>query len=310
MVIEIVLKTGTEERRVRALVDSGAEANCLKRRLAVEMNAPVVGGGTTPLVSPDGKRIYSYADHIVTVTAEDTQGDRRDNDTHFVSCDFELGDIDVILGFPWLAAVNPLISFSDATWRHPIERRKLEVLSAKKFVKAMKEEPYIFMLISAPTKGSRRVAAVSTKKEVSIPEQYRDLSGVFSTEAAGMLPDHHAMEHRIDLEPGSQRPYGPIYALLEKELEVLREYLDSSLAKGWIHRSTSPAGAPIMFVLKKGDGLRLCIDYRGLNRITIKNRTPLPLISETLDRLRRARRFTKLDLKDAYHRLRIRQGDE
>ena len=65
-----------------------------------------------------------------------------------------------------------------------------------------------------------------------------------------------------------------------------------------------------MFVSKKGGGLRLYIDYRGLNRITIKDRTPLPLISETLDRLRRAKRFTKLDLKDAYHRLRIRKGDE
>ena len=65
-----------------------------------------------------------------------------------------------------------------------------------------------------------------------------------------------------------------------------------------------------MFVPKKGGGLRLCVDYRGLNRITIKDRTPLPLISETMDRLRRAKRFTKLDLKDVYYRLRIREGDE
>ena len=227
-----------------------------------------------------------------------------------MSCDFELGGIDVILGFPWLAKVDPQISFHDTTWRHPIERRRLEVLSAKEFIRATESEPHIFLLVAAPTQGPRRVAAVAGKREVSVPEQYRDFAGVFSTEAAGLLPDHHAMEHRIDLEPGSQPPYGPVYALSEKELEVLREYLDASQAKGWIRRSTSPAGAPIMFVPKKGGGLRLCVDYRGLNRITIKNRTPLPLISETLDRLRRARRFTKLDLKDAYHRLRIREGDE
>ena len=65
-----------------------------------------------------------------------------------------------------------------------------------------------------------------------------------------------------------------------------------------------------MFVPKKDGGLRLCVDYRGLNKVTIKNRTPLPLISKTLDRLRRSKRFTKLDLKDAYYRLRIRKGDE
>jgi hypothetical protein len=65
-----------------------------------------------------------------------------------------------------------------------------------------------------------------------------------------------------------------------------------------------------MFVLKKGGGLRLCVDYHGLNKITIKNRTPLLLISETIDRLRRVKLFTKLDLKDAYHRLCIREGNE
>jgi hypothetical protein len=70
-VIKIVLKTGTEECRVRALVDSGAEVNYLKRRLAIEINALVVGGGIIPLVSLDGKRIYSYADYIITVTAKD-----------------------------------------------------------------------------------------------------------------------------------------------------------------------------------------------------------------------------------------------
>jgi hypothetical protein len=134
----------------------------------------------------------------------------------------------VILGFPWLARVNPQISFSEATWRHPIERRKLEVLSAKEFIRAMESEPYIFLLVAAPTQKPRRVAAVLTKGGVLIPEKYHDRVRVFSTEAAGILPDHHAMEHRIDLEPGSQPPYGPVYALLEKELEVLREYLDAS----------------------------------------------------------------------------------
>ena len=73
---------------------------------------------------------------------------------------------------------------------------------------------------------------------------------------------------------------------------------------------TNLAGAPIMFVPKKDGGLRLYVDYRGLNKVTIKNRTPLLLISKTLDRLRHSKRFTKLDLKDTYYRLRIRKGDK
>jgi hypothetical protein len=86
--------------------------------------------------------------------------------------------------------------------------------------------------------------------------------------------------------------------------------LDSSLEKGWIRPSKSPAGAPILFVPKADGTLRLCADYRGLNRATIKNRYPLPLVSELLDRFSHAKIFTKLDLRDAYHRLLIKRGDE
>lgn len=75
-------------------------------------------------------------------------------------------------------------------------------------------------------------------------------------------------------------PFGPIYNLSEKELEALREYLDENLKKGFIRPSESPAGAPILFVKKKDGSLRMCVDYRGINKITIKNRYPLPLIAE------------------------------
>lgn len=91
---------------------------------------------------------------------------------------------------------------------------------------------------------------------------------------------------------------------------MLREYLQEAEAKGWIRPSTSPAGAPILFIPKKGGQPRLCVDYRRLNQITRKDRAPLPLINEILDRLATAKVFTKLDLKDAYYRLRIHEGDE
>jgi hypothetical protein len=186
----------------------------------------------------------------------------------------------------------------------------IEVLNARKFAKAVKREVYVFLLTAHPITDGRRVTAITTNGIVTLPKKYQDLFRVFSIEAAGILPDHYTMEHCIDLEPGSQPLYGPIYALSERELEVLREYLDTSLEKGWIRYSTSPAGAPIIFVPKKGGSLRLYVDYRGLNRITIKNRIPLLLISETMDRLYRAKIYTKLDLKNAYYRLRIREGNE
>jgi hypothetical protein len=96
----------------------------------------------------------------------------------------------------------------------------------------------------------------------------------------------------------------------EGQLKALREYIETSVKKGWIRSSTSPAGAPIHFVKKKDGGLRLCVDYRGLNAMIIKDRTPLPLIGEALDQLSKVKVYTKLDVKDAYHHLWIVKGDE
>ena len=104
--------------------------------------------------------------------------------------------------------------------------------------------------------------------------------------------------------------YGSIYNLSEKELKTLWEYLAKALERGWIRESSSSAGVPILFVPKKGGELQLCIDYQGLNHLTIKNRYPLPLMGELMDRLSKAKRYTKLDLRNAYHRIRIREGDE
>jgi hypothetical protein len=85
----------------------------------------------------------------------------------------------------------------------------------------------------------------------------------------------------------------------------LRDYLDEALRRGWIRPSISPAGAPILFMPKKDSKLRLYINYYILNKITKKNRTPLLLISKILDRLSYIKYFTKIDLKDAYYRIRI-----
>jgi hypothetical protein len=105
-------------------------------------------------------------------------------------------------------------------------------------------------------------------------------------------------------------PFEPLRALDETRLQTLQEYLDSSVKKGWIRSSTSPAGALIHFVKKNNGGLRLCVDYRGLNAITVKDRTPLPLIGKALDCLSKAKIYTKLDVKDAYHNLHIAKRDE
>ncbi len=90
---------------------------------------------------------------------------------------------------------------------------------------------------------------------------------------------------------------------MAKKLETLRNYLDENLAQGWIRPLTSSTSAPVFFILKKDGSLRLCVDYRGLNQISRKNRYPLPLTSKAIDRLFGAKFYMKLDSRDAYYRV-------
>ncbi len=94
------------------------------------------------------------------------------------------------------------------------------------------------------------------------------------------------------------------------ELETLKTFIKTHLKTGFIRPSKFPAGAPIFFNKKPDRSLRLCVDYQGLNNIKIKKRDPLPLIGESLDWLYHAKRFTKLDLTNIYHRIKIQEGDE
>ena len=141
--------------------------------------------------------------------------------------------------------------------------------------------------------------------------EYPDYSNVFSAKNAAELPENIGInEHAIELEEGKQPPFGPIYSLAPVELETLKTYIKINLANGFIRPSKSPTGALILFDRKPDGSLRFCIDYRGLNNITIKNQYPLPLIGKLLDRLGQARSFTQLDLTNTYYRMRIREGDK
>jgi len=116
------------------------------------------------------------------------------------------------------------------------------------------------------------------------------LPEVFSKKEADSLPPHRGhLDHHIPLVDSAKLTFGPIYNLLEMELRVLKKYLEDKLAKGLICPSTSPFGSPVLFIKKPDGSLCLCVDYRALNRMTIKNRYPIPLTSEIMDGLVRPR---------------------
>ncbi len=152
---------------------------------------------------------------------------------------------------------------------------------------------------------SRRAQIAYLKAEeapTEVPNEYADFVDVFSPKLAAELPEHTGINnHTIELVDDRQPPYGPIYSLGPMELETLKAYIENNLASGFIRPSKSPAGVSILFDKKLDGSLRLCMDYRGLNNLTIKNQYPLPLVRESLDWLGRAQRFTQLDLTNAYH---------
>ncbi|GBG81622.1 hypothetical protein CBR_g32614 [Chara braunii] len=116
--------------------------------------------------------------------------------------------------------------------------------------------------------------------------------------------------HAIEIIPESPIPKGRIYRMSPGELDELRRQLKELVEKGWIRPSVSPYGLPVLFVPKKGGTLRMCIDYRGLNAITVKNRDPLPRIDDLLDRVHGCRYFSKINLKSGYHQIAIRPEDQ
>ena len=162
--------------------------------------------------------------------------------------------------------------------------------------------------------------ALAPKKKTDarekLPRHYHEYLSVFDRGQADRLPPHrHGSDHKIVLERDAngrekEPPWGPLYGMSREELIVLRRTLTELLDKGFIRASSSPASAPVLFVRKPGGGLRFCVDYRGLNAITKKDRYPLPLIEETLRSLSKAKWLTKLDVIAAFHKVRIEKGDE
>jgi hypothetical protein len=131
--------------------------------------------------------------------------------------------------------------------------------------------------------------------------EYLDYSNIFNNIFLGILVVYYSIEYRIDLEPDISLSWGCFYLLFESELIILQEYLKSNKIKGWIWKSISLIRAPIIFVRKKKDNLKLYINYYSLNITTIKNRISLFFIGKI---------FIKLDLKDTYYKLRIREKNK
>ncbi|KAL4016880.1 hypothetical protein IC575_024542 [Cucumis melo] len=198
-------------------------------------------------------------------------------------------DFDVILGMDWLAANHASIDCS-----------RKEVISAMRASKLLTQGTWSILASMVDT----REVDVSLSSEPVV----KDYPDVFPEELPG-LPPHREVEFAIELEPGTVPISRAPYRMAPTELKELKVQLQELLDKGFIRPSVSPWGAPVLFVKKKDGSMRLCIDNRELNKVTVKNRYPLPMIDDLFDQLQGATVFSKIDLRSGYHQLRIKDGD-
>ena len=146
------------------------------------------------------------------------------------------------------------------------------------------------------------------RQDMSLAQVVCEYEDIFPNELPG-LPLPRDVDFRIELHPGTSPISMTPHRMAPVELQELKVQIQELLGKGFIRPSTSPWGAPVLFAKRKDKTLRLCIDYRPLNRVTIKNRYPLPRIDDLFDQLRGARVYSKIDLRTGYHQLRVKEAD-
>src|SRR5260221_12001792 len=194
--------------------------------------------------------------------------------------------------------------------KEPASRGKIDIhmVSTITMTKLCKDPGTSTFVISTTDLNPSQVTA--TEILDSIPAEYHEFCDIFSGEKAGTLAPHIPYDLQINVEEGVKPVHRPIYSLSPPELVALREFLEEHTRSGFIHPSKSPWGSPILFIKKKDGSLRLCMDFRALNRVTEKDHYPLPLISDLLTSPAPTRIYSKIDLKHAYHLVRIAEGDK
>ncbi len=206
------------------------------------------------------------------------------------------------------------------TWHFNVNEHAFELFFTQVFTKALQDEStvYAFVMINiikesivehhVKVMNNMMSCITNALKTQTLLIELKEYKDVFLIESINKLLLYEDHDHAIEITAKSS--YESLYNLLNTELTTLRQYLDDVLVKEWIKHFISSTNASILFILKKNNSFYLCMNYRDLNKITIKNRHSLSLINETLDKLSKIKQFTKLDLKNIYHHFRIQCEDE
>ncbi|KAF7216968.1 roquin-2-like, partial [Nothobranchius furzeri] len=274
---------------LNALLDTGAADNFVDQELANQLRLPTTElEHTTSVTSVDGRPRQPYPIRRQTQLLRMSVEENHETIRFLV---ISAPSSPLILGHSWFRQHNPHISWSAGRllhWGPQCNSHRHH----------------------APEMDSAPPPDTAPPRTKDIPTHYRDLLHVFDKNWAAALPPHHPYDMEILLQPGTTPPRGRLLSLAPSETRAMEDYVAEALAQGFIRPSTSPGAASFFFVKKEDGGLRPCIDYRGLNRITIWDRHPRPLVSTALDSISQAHFSTKLDLRRAYNLVKIKEGDE
>ncbi|KAM0053816.1 putative nucleotidyltransferase, Ribonuclease H [Helianthus debilis subsp. tardiflorus] len=296
-----------DDRYVSVLFDSGADASYVSLRISKKLKHPPALLSSKHIVKiANGRNIE--ASHVIHDCTLELSG-------HTFSIDLfpvKLGSFDVVIGMDWLSKHRAEIPCQEKAVRIPRRFGQPLIIQGNKGG----EVTGIISLLKAQKclqKGHTAILALVTdtlEKEKRIEDfpVVRDYPEVFPEELPG-LPPHRQVEFQIELAPGAAPIARAPYRLAPAELKELSTQLQELLDKGFIRPSSSPWGAPVLFVKKKDGTFRMCIDYRELNKVTIKNRYPLPRIDDLFDQLQGSSYYSKIDLRSGYHQLRVRNED-
>ena len=290
----------------RFLIDSGSHISYISCQMANRLKIPVRKTGKKAVMANGNQSIiHETSEEGVRITLDSFSEQRR-----FAVC--PLHGYDAILGKNWLAEYNPYINHrtNEINFKKGKKKYFLKVdlekstlmVSRTTIMRYVKKKLSVFAVVMRETKYSKENASTIPQPMKKLLETFSD---IFPEDLPKGLPPPRDVEFKIELTPDAKPQRKGLYRMSDKELIELKSQLDKLLAQGFIRPSVSPWGAPVLLVGKKDGGMRMCVDYRALNKVTTKNGYPLPRIDDIFDQLRKAKWFTKIDLRSGYHQIRV-----
>ncbi len=302
VILEGLLTQGNQNVYVDILLDCGATACFIDQKTAGLLTQKVLVPAEKLSLFDGNETSSGKISHVV-------QGwlsimNHKEENTFRVT---KLGAYDIVLGLPWLKSHNPNIDWEKQSLSFSSTFCKNHCLQNHTLNASLKLDPE-----ELERRAMLKVGAGKLEKstEEMVPAFYHQYLKTFDRTEAETLPPHRPYDCKLELEEDFKPKNAPVYPMSELELRVLKEYIDGLVKKGYIRPSDSRMASPLFFA-KIGNGeIRPVVDYRYINQGTKKDKYPIPLTSQLVERLKGAKWFSKLDLRVGYNQVRMQEGDE